>query len=149
MPSTCQTLSLWVKLNTSASQVLFADYGSNLLIAYWSNNNGFLVSPTNESGYTRAFFSAASITSGWNHLVLVKNSNASKQFYINGTEITAGSLQDYYTHNAGDLMIFRRNYNTNAAVVNSAISDVRVYVTALTATQIQWLYEEGAAVDSS
>ena len=150
LPSTCQTVSIWIKTiiptTSTAYKVIFAEGNSDLEITL--GQSVFYVATQNSSTSKTGFSNLLFNNDKWNHLVLVKINNTTKKLYINGQEATISGL-DYFRHDPGPFMLFRRSYNTNYAAIDTQISDMRIYTTALSAAAIKELYETSASIDAS
>ena len=144
LPTTTQTISLWVK-TSDTKWLAFADNNSDLELAHTSA--GFQVAVSNASASKQEFSDNNYHVGEWNHFVVVKNSASDKVLYVNGKPATKLSTTDYWRHD-GALMLFRRDYSTSIQLTGQ-ISDVRIYATALSAAAIKDLYETSAEIDKN
>ena len=108
------------------------------LVTYFRGSNG--------STGSRVVFGDEYIENGWNHLVVVKTSNTTRDVYCNGIKLTPGN-NNYYTPAEG-FWVGARNAN-NQLPFYGQIADIRVYTTQLTDTEIQKLYTVSASIDSN
>ena len=136
------TASIWFKTTSkNVNQVIFVI--SNLMEFGTLNSLGYVYPLTSSAGFTLNNF----INNTWNHVVVVR-SGSNFQLYINGIEETRNGASNSYLHNNSKLYLLNRNYNNNYAG-NASIHDFRLYVTALTAKQVQELYNTSMIVDGT
>ena len=147
------TLSLWVKLKTlpsavggqtdgifhsiSDSYVMFADKSANEIQVKFTDADG----TQGVVGVPGADLD----TTNWHHIVGVYDgTTGTAQIYLNGV------LKDTYTDavnftgnvKTGQQAILGRDATNNSAWYDGQLDDVRVYKSALTATQIQALFQQ-------
>jgi hypothetical protein len=87
-------------------------------------------------------------TNEWNHVAVIKDGDV-ESLYINGVKVTnrTGS-SNYLIHTAiNKLYLLNRNYN-NTGAAQAALSDFRIYATALSAEDIKSLYETSVKIDN-
>ena len=150
------TVSFWVKPNTAST-------GSNILVemssAYNSRADSFIVffreDETIEAtvrgniGYN-AWWTTSTLTPGeWHHVVAVFDKSLSSQeskAYLNGSldgAIRPGGFDADNTNNFGNQPIYIASRAGSSLYFNGSIDDVHIYDKALSAEEIQQLYQEG------
>ena len=82
----------------------------------------------------------------WNHVVAVNN-NGTRSLYVNGQPETQSGANNYYIHNADNFWLWNRSYN-NAYAWTGDLSDLRIYVTALSTEDVKSLYNNSAYIDN-
>ena len=139
------TCSMWVKLDsTSVSNQQMNNFNSGNRIVHSADSYPLLYLNSGTNDYYN-YGNLAVSANIWTHIVFVfKNSNATKLIYINGINRTNTGGPNKTSTPAGisDTVIV----GTNLA---GAISDYRVYATALTAAQVADLYRRSMVVDAS
>lgn len=141
--------SLWLRANYTGTtgQYIFtvgrADAGG---YGYGIQNN----SDTNiVCRYGTSYWNIAVIKNEWTHIVFTKNGNAIK-IYKNGNLITnttfSGTAPTYSDGNGLGIGCF--HYTSDIYPAYGAVSDFRIYCTALSAEDVKQLYEVGAKVDN-
>ena len=149
------TISLWVKPTTNTSQhFLFGTFDS------WPNNGIGVYRDTNKNTYSIVFKSDAESSycscggqsytlNAWTHLVITWDGSTAK-VYQNG------ELKTTKTYGTSGNCLFKNIYLGNSMfnthpdseTENAAMSDFRVYATALTENDILELYHTRASVDN-
>jgi hypothetical protein len=127
--------SLWVRPKTGTGTYIwqygYYDTGGTLYLgtASWTSpNNQYGIDVYNRGAYTSTQYPGD--TNNWIHLVYIMDTNYSKRVYRNGTLIAINEAGDAFV-GSGTLQIL-----SNAA----DISDVRIYTTGLTNTDVEKLY---------
>ena len=138
-PDNIRSISFWVKCSKSKNQVLVGD--PNVLVIGLLNNLIY-INPGSASPFSTTNF----ITNEWNHIVAIRN-GTSYSLYINGQPEVQNGASNYYTHNGDKLWLLNRNSN-NSYASEASISDVRIYATALSDTDILELYNTSASIDN-
>ena len=142
-----QTVSIWAKWDSipSGQSIIYVDQASKTGLGLMSS--GILVN-TNQTGNT---FSKSSIVANtWYHFVIVSpngSSNATRKFYVNGVEQTATSSTSSWTYSLNELQLGKRSTTSDGFA--GKLVDFRMYVTALTDTQIAELYRDSMIIDGS
>lgn len=136
LPAEAKTVSLWIKpTSRSSSMAVFSDKTSTLAIAISSASVIYTDATASTKGFTMTYW----IDDDWNHVVVV-NDNGTRRCYINGKSASQGSSSTYFVHNANKFWVWNRSYN-NSYPYKGALSDLRVYATALTADEVNDLYK--------
>lgn len=136
----CKTVSLWAFIPSTftSQQILFADGKSKLALGLYSNGQ-FIISCNGDS---KQLANKNDIKlNNWNHFIVIKDSI--NKLYINGIQQTTSGSSSW-THTSGNLMIGRRNDNTDG--FTNKISDFRIYSTALSDEDILELYNTSAFI---
>jgi hypothetical protein len=127
--------ALWVRPKTGTGTYIwqygYYDTGGTLYLgtASWTSpNNQYGIDVYNRGAYTSTQYPGD--TNNWVHLVYIMDTNYSKRVYRNGTLIAINEAADAFV-GSGTLQIL-----SNAA----DISDVRIYTTGLTNTDVEKLY---------
>jgi hypothetical protein len=127
--------SLWVRPKTGTGTYIwqygYYDTGGTLYLgtASWTSpNNQYGIDVYNRGAYTSTQYPGD--TNNWIHLVYIMDTNYSKRVYRNGTLIAINEAADAFV-GSGTLQVL-----SNAA----DISDVRIYTTGLTNTDVEKLY---------
>lgn len=136
------SLSVWIYPTKNKSYVVFVDRSTDL--AFGVGESGSIIwSATNNRNYkcSNSFLNVNS----WNHIVIVKDTTDS--LYINNTKITNfSSDKDFWA--AGNISsIMSRYLSGYDYFYEGKMSDLRIYATALTADDINELYNNRASVD--
>ena len=146
-PSTeVQTIAVWVnwKAIPSGQSVIFVDYGSGMGLGLM--NTGILCS-TSGAGSSYTFSKANLVANTWYHFVIVKTGTTTRKLYINGVEQTATSNTSNWSYSVNQLQLGKRSTTSDGFV--GKLSDFRAYATALSADDVQSLYQNSAYIDSS
>ena len=148
------TAAAWVKLNSvSGYQTVLSIDGNNVSGFYLqlSGANGRFVfnrlaSDSTSAASTVAAATAAPVVGTWYHVAGVYNKSANTiALYVNGVLQQSVTYTPKWRAN-GNTAIGRGRFNAgNVDFLNGAIDDARLYASALTATQVQALYNAGAA----
>lgn len=146
LPLETTSISIWFKPTRTSNQCIFGDSASGLcafiysggLITYFRGNNGGTGS--------RVLFGDEFNGDDWNHIVVIKTGEKTRDVYCNGVKLTPTS-NNYYT-NATGFFIGARN-NSQALPFYGNLSDVRAYVTPLTQDQILELYQTGQSLSNN
>jgi hypothetical protein len=148
------TAAAWVRLNSTVGyQTVLSIDGNNVSGFYLqlSGANGRFVfnrlaSDSTSAASTVASATAAPATGTWYHLAGVYNKSANTiALYVNGVLQQSVSYTPKWRAN-GNTAIGRARFNGgNVDYLNGSIDDARLYSSALTAGQIQTLYNMGAA----
>ena len=155
------TVSVWVKMPLSTSktyQPIFTTKGTGAAskgfgLYYNHNQNKFLWSTADGSSATEIWMSETiSIYDTWTHVVMVRNSNDAKKgyFYINGIrkELTGVPVIRNIDGHTGNLCIGSMPSDHNPYRYIGALSDFRIYTTALSSDDILTLYNTAATIDN-
>lgn len=141
--SEVKTISCWAKTakNKSTSQIMVADYKSQLCISFYNGNIiSFYTSTASDAGTGSACtLGNEYIENGWNHFVVVSTGVGTRKVYCNGVEQVA-TTNNYWTRGTDSFDIGRRNHSS-PTYFDGQLSDVRLYATALSADDVKALYE--------
>ena len=146
LPAEAKTLSMWVKGTIPTSNtVLFADNVSKLGFGFYNKNGlGLIISASGDNDGKPVYSLTNYKEDDWNHIVVVKDCDC----WINGQKLTRRGDENYWTHVGDKLTIGCRNdYNGSYnSFYDGLISDVRVYSTALSETDIISLYTNSGLI---
>ena len=142
LPSTTQTVSLWLKSTTTGSPVIFSDPLSEICLCLTSGYAAVQRATSKKTCYSLSNYS----TTNWNHMVITKN-GTQYGLWVNGIQAEASGT-NYWTHNGDLLWLFNRNLNSSYGA-DASISDFRAYVTLLSANDIVNLYQTEARIDKN
>ena len=143
LPSTTQTISLWIKSTTEDAPVIFSDPLSEICLCLHSSGDYAAVqrATSSKTCYSLSNYS----TSNWNHMVITKN-GTQYGLWVNGVQASANG-SNYWQHNANLLWLFNRS-NNNTYASDASISDFRAYTTLLSVDDIKELYRVGLKIDN-
>ncbi|MEK7595865.1 MAG: DUF2341 domain-containing protein [Patescibacteria group bacterium] len=141
---TTNSVSFWVRFepaasngyvligsDTSGQYASYIDFAGNLW--YYSPNSGNNVNVSISGEFT---------TGVWYHLA-VSRSGTAVTFYKNGVQL--GTTQTLTTNNALTVgALFNHKPSATSFTTDGAMDDVRIFTSALTATQVAYLYNRGA-----
>lgn len=148
LPAETKTISVWVKTtkNKSTAQCICGDSASALCLFFYSG--GLVTYFKGSAGGTgsRVTFGSEYKENDWNHFVVVKTGDTTRDVYCNGILLTPAA-NNYYSPATG-LWIGQRNA-TGALPFYGYLSDFRAYVTALSEKDILSLYNNNAYIDSN
>ena len=146
------TISFWGKSTSSTGIFLNTSNGTTPFVRLDFTFNGDLYFYHRNSSNTAHF--DASIVSGmddgnWHHVVITKD-NTNVKAYKDGSLVgTITSTSGTYS-NSTTFQFGRNNYNTNGAYnFNGDIDQIRIFSTALSASQVTELYNEKPETDTS
>lgn len=140
--SSVKTVSFWVKTSQTGNVAIFTDPKSKIGFGVYG---GYIIAATD--GYTTTFVRSGFNYGQWNHVVIIKNDDNSRQLYINGVaQEVNGTKTDAWTDRGDYLILFRRGYNSTYASTDAMLSDFRMYSTQLTEDDILDLYNVGASI---
>ena len=147
------SIAVWLRTKNSAS---FSSIGpltsiinqgnassnTSIFLGYLANNAYYLAFIGNDlacgSGVSGSPTSYASDLNTWVHIVYVVLPNYNRRIYRNGVLISTDS-NTTSSNPSGDLRI-GADYNNNNVSLNTDISDLRIYSTGLSATEVATLY---------
>ena len=140
LPTTGLTASFWFKTPTNVAEVLFAtaEFCCGL-------NTAQTLIYTSVDTNVKTFNATGFKSNGWNHIV-IQRTGTTYAVYLNGLALTQSSTSSYFIHNTSTLYLLNRSYNNNYGAIAS-LSDFRIYTTALSAADIQELYQTSASID--
>ena len=133
LPSEAKTVSLWIKCSKTVNSAIFNDKTSGLQIGLL-NSLLYINSLASTAGFTTTHW----INDEWNHVVAINN-NGTRSVYVNGQPETQSGASNYYLHNSDNFWLWKRSYN-NSYTFTGSLSDLRIYVTALSADDVLELY---------
>ncbi len=150
-PTGDYSISAWVNpSNVTTANQIFTKYGntdSTRAFGFLIHTDGKLRLLQRATGVTNNTFSANSILANvWTHVAVVRSeSNESVSLYING--VLDGGVQenDFIPNNGGteDLRIGRNNSTPSITYFTGQISNVSIFNTELSSSQIQTIYNNG------
>mgnify|MGYP001601057921 CR=1 FL=1 len=140
------TSSMWIKTSSGTSNIYLLKWGTggtsntmNALIYYGATNS-----------FSHAFYSndlssgANTLTSGaWNHIVATFD-GTTRRTYVNGRQTAQDTPAGVNV--TANQTLWISTYTGAGNFFSGQIDDVRVYNYALTATQVQQLFNQGAGV---
>ena len=141
LPTEAKTVSLWIKCNKTVDSAIFSDKTSGLQIGLL-HSLLYINSLASTPGFTTTHW----VNDEWNHVVAI-NDNGNRSVYINGQPETQSGASNYYIHNNDNFYLWKREYN-NYYTYTGALSDLRIYATALSADDVMALYKNAGYVDS-
>ena len=137
------SLAGWVKTNTTSTyQRLFNKYGASYTYTTWiTSNSGKLefrwATPTQNSVLSTFGLSP----NAWYHVVFVRNDSANlNSIYINGSFNNSASYSGTVIENDEDFALGRTHEAGGVSYLNGYLDAARVYDRALSAAEIQALY---------
>lgn len=139
--------SFWIKFPVAVSstyRVAYADYTSRLAFGMINATTACCTC----AGNTIKTFTISQFTvDKWYHIVVQYNSDKSDvQLYINGVAQTTRGNGDSWNHTTSTLMLGKRS---TGSTINAYISDFRLYATALSAEDVQELYNTSASISNT
>lgn len=141
LPAEAKTVALWIKnTNKSSNGAIFNDKTTGLQIGLL-NSLLYMNSKASTAGFTTTHW----INGEWNHVVAINN-NGTRSLYVNGQAETQSGASNYYIHNADNFWVWNRSYNNNYPFTGS-LCDLRIYATALSASDVKSLYQNCATID--
>ena len=133
------TISLWLNptggdffggtINSSAKNGFYFQYSSNVL--YWVEVNA-------SAAVSNLTITGAVNTGSWNHIVFVRSGGTNYIYVNNGTPVSVSNGS--YTH-ASDFILGKAGAFATSPIIGS-IDQVRIFDSALDATQVASLYNE-------
>lgn len=146
------SISCWFRtdaLTASTNQCIYAGRttaGKAVGIIVLSNGANMYVDDS-----TRTTVGVSFAANTWYHIVVTWKSGGNKVVYVNGVQkssVTAGTLAKTNV-NASIGRLSTNDALVDSDYVRSAMSDFRIYGTALTADDVKYLYETSAAIDNN
>ena len=152
LPLETKTISVWVKtswLTTSTYKHIMFDKQTGLSMAWGAAGGNFItyIGPSaGGSGSCIDIRTTTYTTNQWNHIVVIKTGNTTRDVYVNGIKATPTTNNwwggDQNTLNIG----CRHNGGSYRDYFDGHIVDFRAYVTQLSPDDILTLYHTGARV---
>ena len=138
------TVSLWVYAKAVNEQwvIVDSDVYPDIRLGYNAANSQFIFS--NDGGTTAAGSAVGSaIANTWQYVTVVRNSSNQATFYINGIQSDSAN-QAVGTPTGGSTVNYIGNRGSLGDLFfNGSIDDVRIYNRALSAGEVQRLYQMG------
>jgi hypothetical protein len=151
LPAETKSISIWVKTSSvtpSAHSILVIDKQGGLAIGLSSGGN--IITNVDSAGTRYAISSTNYTANKWNHIVVVKTSDPTKNnVYVNGV-LATGSATSYWGTDLNKLNI--GNLHVSGAYTNffnGELSDFRAYATALSADDVRELYEISSSISNN
>ena len=135
------TTAFWIKFDSLSNQIVFTDYNTVASLGIYNNN--LLIGYGSECKLT--YPKTIITTDKWYHICIVKSSNTTAEFYLDGILQTPGSTTDYWTRVGTNSQIGARSTNY---YFKGNLSDFRIYATALSADDVKSLYQNCATIDA-
>ncbi len=153
LPPETKTISIWVKtsyVTAPSYQLVVHDKNTGLGIGWASNQLITYVGTSNGSTGSRIDITTTNYTANqWNHIVVVKTGDKTRDVYVNGILATPSSV-NYWAGDLVKLNIGNRHMNGSySAYFKGQLSDFRAYATALSEDDILSLYNVCARVANS
>jgi hypothetical protein len=151
LPNT-KSISMWVK-STGSSSIGFGGMdgsSSNNGLFAFDESAGDLSYIPKFGGYHNGDASNV-VTNAWNHFVVTDtNVNGNVKMYINGSEVTVTKINSTAYTNNTDMQIGRQMRNNGSAFFQTGtIDQIRIFNTALSASNVTNLYNEKPCADTS
>ena len=148
-----QTISVWLKSSwdsiNSGYKIPIHDYGSKLAIGFANNNRLISYVGSSAGGAGSCVLTTNKyIANQWNHIVVVKTGDTTRNVYING-ELATNTDNNWWGGNLNKLNIGCRYSGSYKDYFDGQISDFRAYATALSAEDVKELYQTSASIDKS
>ena len=152
LPEETKTISIWLKTiwdSASGYQLAVHDKKSGLAIGFAGTQLITYIGSTNNGGSgSRIVISNKYIANQWNHIVVIKTGDTTRDVYINGELMTPSSV-NWWGGDLEELNIGGRHISGSySAFFNGQMSDFRVYATALSANDVKSLYQNSAYIDN-
>lgn len=150
LPTGTKTISIWVKtsyVTPSGYQLVVHDKNTGLAIGWTSNQLITYVGTSNGENGSRIDITTTNYTTNqWNHIVVVKTGDKTRNVYINGVLATPSGV-NYWGGDLTKLNIGNRHISSSySSYFKGQLSDFRAYTTALSAEDVLELYNVGAKV---
>lgn len=152
LPLETKTISVWVKtswLTPSAYKHVMHDKQSGLCVGWGAANGNFITYIGSSAGGSGSCIDMRTTTytaNQWNHIVVIKTGDTTRDVYVNGIKATPATNNwwagDQNTLNIG----CRHNGGAYKDFFDGQISDLRAYATELSPDDILTLYNTGARV---
>lgn len=136
------TTAFWIKFDSLSNQIVFTDYNTVASLGIYNNNLLIGYGADCKLTYPKTIIT----TDKWYHVCIVKSSNTTAEFYLDGILQTPGSTTDYWTKVGTNSQIGARSTNY---YFKGNLSDFRIYATALSADDVSALYENSAYISSN
>lgn len=137
------TMSCWVKTtkNKSTSQIIMIDKNSEMVISFFKGCIiGFCKNTNTQSTGSKCILGDSYLENQWNHIVVVKTGAGTRDIYCNGIKLTPTS-DDYWSGEMNFIIGERYLESSSSIPFYGYLSDIRIYATALSATDVKELYE--------
>ncbi|MCF6180861.1 LamG-like jellyroll fold domain-containing protein [Lutibacter sp.] len=134
------SISVWVKPNSLQNAMILgkSNYTSNTNYLLRAKSTGYIQFEYKNFANSN---SLPLIVNDWNHIVVVSNTDDSKQVYVNGVLATHTTVTSPYGLVTNDLTIGARY---RAEFFNGSIDDLRIYKAALTESDVLALYNNNS-----
>lgn len=154
LPLETKTISIWLKTSWSkpSSGYRLAVHDKNTGLAIGFSSSGMFITYVGSGngglGSQIAILSMNYVANQWNHIVIVKTGDTTRDIYVNGVKKTPSGA-NYWGGDLNKLNIGARHLNSYSAYFDGQMSDFRAYTTALSADDILELYQVGASIDKN
>ena len=150
------TFSCWLKSDTtSPSDMCFLSspnyytvgYNGNFVIRFTSATQIQMYSYNERSDSESSTVTIPSIDTNWHHFALTSNGTTTN-IYWDGSPLTVTGNQTKSLDNISQGLIIGHNITGNNNAFNGEISNVQVFNTALSATEVETLYNYGSPIQT-
>ena len=140
------TIEAWIR-RASTSVVSYGSYGNGILFGYGYAGYGLYLDPTGKLALSKiginGVVSSAAITNTSYHHVAVTKTGSTVVFYLDGVAYAVGDYNPGFTFATAAAIGFRADNLDNSFY--GAIDEPAVYNRALSAEEVQSIYDAGAA----
>lgn len=150
LPLETKTISIWVRtswVSVTSYKMLVHDKQTGLAMGWTSNRLITYIGTGNGGSGSQIDMSTTSYTANaWNHIVVVKTGDTTRNVYVNGV-LAAPSSVNYWGGDLNKLNIGGRHINgAYGSFFDGRLSDFRAYATQLSADDVLALYNTGAKI---
>ena len=152
LPLETKTISIWVKtsyVTSSGYQLVVHDKNTGLAIGWASNQLITYIGTSNGGSGSRIDITTTNYTANqWNHIVVVKTGDKTRDVYINGVLATPSGV-NYWSGDLIKLNIGNRHISSSySSYFKGQLSDFRAYATTLSEEDVLELYHTATKVSN-
>lgn len=150
LPTETATISVWVKtawISSGAYKFIYHDKTTGICLG-WTGSRliTYVGSAAGGAGSCIDLSTTNYAANKWNHIVVVKTGETTRNVYVNGV-LASAAANNWFGGDMYKLHIGVRHVSSAySAYLDGQISDFRAYVTQLSASDVQALYQIGARV---